>query len=126
MAETEQATFDQWAILELMGHVRMGGRVTEVVLFGTAMGRIDVPTPDGDGFTTQFFGGGSVSRLTATSEELARPVAAVNQSEPVHPWEMRQLAAAERNLPGNGYDGDDTPNDRYSAPPAKATDAGIP
>jgi hypothetical protein len=91
----EQGTFAEWAILELMGHVRMGGRVSEVVLFGTAMGRIDVPTSDG-GFTTQFFGGSSVYRLTPTTEELARAVAANNQPEPVHRWELQQLPAPDR------------------------------
>jgi hypothetical protein len=79
-------TFAQWAILELMGHVRLAGRVTEEAHFGTALGRIDIPV--GDGFTTQYFGGGSVYRLTPTTEEIARSVAARNQPEPVYRWEL--------------------------------------
>lgn len=38
--------FDSWAILELMGHVRMAGRVTEEERFGSKVGRIDVPYPE--------------------------------------------------------------------------------
>lgn len=93
MSETN-GTFDQWAILELLGHVRIAGRITEESHFGTALGRIDIP--DGDGFTTQYFGGGSVYRITPTTEEVARLVAVGNQPEPVHRWE---LPAAGRTAP---------------------------
>jgi hypothetical protein len=79
--------FDQWAILELMGHVRLAGRVSEVELFGTKMGRIDVPNASG-GFTTQLFGGASVYRLTPCAEDVARAVAASSQPQPVHRWEL--------------------------------------
>jgi hypothetical protein len=78
--------YDGWAILELMGHVRLAGRVSEEAHFGTALGRIDIP--NGDTFTTQYFGGSSIYRLTPTTEEIARSVAAVNQPEPVRPWEL--------------------------------------
>ncbi|MFA9263108.1 MAG: hypothetical protein ACEQSB_07265, partial [Undibacterium sp.] len=65
------AKFDSWAILELLGHVKIAGRITEEERFGVKMGRIDIPTP-ADGFVTQYFGGGSVYRLTPTTETVAR------------------------------------------------------
>src|SRR5580698_1089862 len=76
-----------WAILELMGHVRLGGKVSEEECFGAKMGRIEIPQADGS-FVTQFFGGSSVYRLTPVSEEAARAVALHCQPEPVHSWEM--------------------------------------
>jgi len=76
-----------WAIVELMGHVRMAGRVTEEERFGSKLGRVDVPRTDGT-FSTHYFGGGSVYRLSPTTEEIARAVAAHNQPQPVHSWEM--------------------------------------
>ena len=89
-ADTEQ--FNSWCILELMGHVRMAGRVTEEERFGAKMGRIDVPTPDAgagvSGFTTVYFGGSSVYRLTPCTEEIARSVARGSQPQPVHRWEL--------------------------------------
>lgn len=85
MSEQTAKTFDQWAILELMGHVLLAGRITEEEHFGSKVGRIDIP--NGDGFTTQFFGGGSVYRLTPTTEEIARKVAAGSQPVPVSLWE---------------------------------------
>jgi len=78
--------FEQWAILELMGHVKLAGRVTEEEHFGAKLGRIDIP--NGDSFTTQYFSGGSIYRLTPTTEEIARGVAARNQPQPVHRWEL--------------------------------------
>lgn len=114
-SDTTNGTFDQWCILELMGHVRLAGRVTEESLFGTALGRIDIP--NGDGFTTQYFGGSSVYRITPTTEEVARLVAVGNQPEPVHRWELPAPKAAgvadhedifdERLEDGDEYDQDD-------------------
>lgn len=96
-------TFDQWAIVELMGHVRVAGRVTEEERFGAKLGRVDIPT--GDGFTTQYFGGGSVYRLTPVSEEIAKGVALRNQPEPVHRWELpAPKLAAEVPPMEHGYD----------------------
>jgi hypothetical protein len=79
--------FDSWAILEQLGHRRTAGRVTEVEMFGSKMGRIDIPRADGT-FTTHFFSAASVYAMTPCSEEAARGVAAHNQPEPVHRWEL--------------------------------------
>lgn len=35
--------FDSWCVLELLGHRRLAGRVTEEERFGVKLGRIDVP-----------------------------------------------------------------------------------
>jgi hypothetical protein len=83
---TASEKFESWAIVELLGHVRIAGRVTEEERFGVKLGRIDVPR--GEGFYTQYFGGGSVYRLSPTTEEIARAVAASSMSEPVHRYEL--------------------------------------
>lgn len=91
--------FDQWAILELMGHVRTAGRVTEEEHFGAKLGRIDVPQADGK-YVTQLFGGASVYRLTLVSEEAARAVALANKPHPVQSWEMpKAIAPAVEETP---------------------------
>lgn len=94
MSEQEQQQgFEGWAILELMGHVRLAGRVTEESHFGVALGRIDIPTQSGDGYTTQYFGGASIYRLTPTTEEIARSIAVQNQPQPVRSWELPKPSA---------------------------------
>jgi hypothetical protein len=65
-----------WARLELMGHVSLYGRVSEEERFGQKIGRIDIPKGDGeDDYTTQYFGAGSLYRLTPCTEETAREFA---------------------------------------------------
>jgi hypothetical protein len=67
---------DIWAVVELMGHVTIAGRVTKPGEYG-GLWQIDIP--DGDTFRTEFFGSQSVYRVRITSEEIARAYA-----KPVH------------------------------------------
>ncbi len=92
-----------WAVVELMGHVRLGGRVSEVEMFGVKMGRIDIPQ-GGDAWLTRFFGGQAVYSLTPTDEATARLVAARSEPAPVHPYELPRAPAA---LPYQKADGPD-------------------
>lgn len=105
--------FDSWAIVELMGHVRIAGRVTEEERFGTKLGRVDIPLPvkvcgpcggkvgvcpdcaichgtgaTGGGFVTQYFSGSSIYRLTPCDEATARRVAQASEPAPVHQWQL--------------------------------------
>lgn len=87
-----------WAILELMGHVKLGGFVTEEERFGTKVGRIDIPGPN-DSMTTQYFGGSSLYRMTPCTEDVARAYAEQNQPRPVWLFQLR--------LPETAVDEDD-------------------
>jgi len=82
---------ESWAILELMGHVRLAGRVSEVERFGSKLGRIDIPNEDG--FITQFFGGSSVYRITFVTEDVARHTASGIKAQPVQPWDFPKAIA---------------------------------
>lgn len=71
VASTSEPTDDQleYAIVEIMGHRRLAGRILEVERFGTKMLRIDVPK-EGDfakGFVSQFYGGPSIFCVTPTN-----------------------------------------------------------
>lgn len=109
--------FDSWAIVELMGHVKMAGRLTEEERFGSKLGRLDVPR--GDGFGTIWFNAASVYRITACDEDVARVVAARNQPEPVHQWELPKLeSSATSRLRNDGLRGMYDQNDDDDAPDA--------
>jgi hypothetical protein len=60
---------DSWAVVELMGHVTLAGRVTKPGEYG-GLWQIDVP--DEENYQTQFFGSQSVYRIRMVSEEIAR------------------------------------------------------
>lgn len=103
---SEIKAYEGWAIVELMGHVRMAGRVSEAPMFGTALLRIDIP--DGDAYTTQFASGGSIYRLTPCSEEVARAVGDGGQAMPVQPWELRAITGPRSSSLGVESDDDDS------------------
>lgn len=93
MSEEKPVAYEGWAILELMGHRRLAGYVSEAAQYGTAMIRIDVPADAGQTLASQFYGGSSIYCLTPTTEDIARRVAASNRPAPVHAWEMPSLPA---------------------------------
>ena len=46
----KETTFEEWAILELMGHRKLAGKVTEQTIGSSTFVRIDVPGGDGYGY----------------------------------------------------------------------------
>lgn len=81
-------SFESWAILELMGHRRLAGRVSETTLAGGTFLRIDVPTINGAPAVTQFYSPSAVYAISPCTEELARAVAERERPMPVHPFEL--------------------------------------
>jgi hypothetical protein len=98
----EKSVFEGWAILELMGHRRLGGFVQEQEIAGHGFLRIDVPGENGNGDASQFYSPGSVYCLTPTTEEMARATARHNQPQPVSRWELPQPSAPSWNCPRCG------------------------
>ncbi len=80
----------QWAVVELMGHVRYGGQVSKDNALGTAMLRVDVPQKDGS-FVSQLINPASIYRITFCAEPIARAAAISGVSKPMQQWEMRHL-----------------------------------
>jgi hypothetical protein len=94
-----ETTFPGWAILELMGHRRLAGFVTEAEVAGTKLLRLDVYAPeppdtdeDERPVATQLYGGAAIYCITPTTEEIARAVAATRRPEPVQRWELPPAA----------------------------------
>jgi len=89
-----EKAFEEWAILELMGHRRLAGLVREVSIGGASFIRIDVPGegPDVQGneswTATQFYNPAAVYCMTPVSEEMARKIAKRDQPQPVNRWEL--------------------------------------
>jgi len=79
---TETAAQDTWAIVEIMGHSRYAGRVSQDAALGVALLRIDVPEVDGLPAFTKLFGAASIFAVTLCTEEAARQAAAQFHSRP--------------------------------------------
>lgn len=91
MSESEKKAeaWTGWAVLELLGHRRLGGYLSEQVIAGASMLRIDVPSACGDGVAmTMFYSPAAVYCITPVGEDEARAVARQSQPQPVQRWEM--------------------------------------
>lgn len=93
----------EFGILELLGHKRLAGRVSEEQRFGGVVGRIDIPNAEG-GYSTQFFSAASIYRLSIVTEDVARAVALSCHPEPVHSWELPKQLPVKQELIGGLYD----------------------
>jgi hypothetical protein len=82
----EDQKFEEWAIVELMGHVTLAGLVSEQSLAGTALLRIDVPTTENQPAFTKLVGGGAIYAITPTTEEIVRAAANRLSVRPVTQW----------------------------------------
>lgn len=94
-ADGQQEAFEGWAILELMGHRRLAGMLTEREIAGHRFLRLDVH--DGtDQVVTQFYSPSSVYAITPSTEQICRALGARLRPAPVSRYEI------EPPRPGTG------------------------
>ena len=89
--DPEVPAVEGWVILELMGHRRLAGRLSEARIAGSSFLRIDVPAAGDDGdavAATQFYAPSAVYCVTPCDEGTARRVAGRSQPAPVSRWEL--------------------------------------
>lgn len=110
MNSEDQEKFDQWAIVEVMGHKKYAGRVTEQQIAGAGLVRVDVPEVKvGEKVHpayTKLIGPSSIYCITPVTEELARKAASRIAYEsgdpiPVYIPQERQIPAT---VPANDED----------------------
>ena len=83
-----EPVLDTWGIVELMGHRKMAGKLSEASIAGAGFIRVDVPEVQGwDGEQnpayTKYLGPASIYAITPTDEETARAAAARLRALPV-------------------------------------------
>lgn len=84
----EEPKFESWAIVEVMGHKRFAGHVTEQAFGSASMLRIDVPEIDGVPAFSKLIGIGSIYAITPCTEQTAREA---QKSFRVRPFAMFEL-----------------------------------
>ncbi|HVX39596.1 MAG TPA: hypothetical protein VHB25_08485 [Gemmatimonadaceae bacterium] len=121
MPEHTQA-LQTWAIVEVMGHKKFAGYVTEHTIGSMALIRVGVPaTQQGEGATQEYsklIGPGSIYCITPCTEEVARAAAQRleqwNDPIPVAMPVQRQLAApgaSDAEIVEEEFDGFDEDED---------------
>lgn len=132
---TDHKQQDQWAIVELFGHARIAGRISEQTIGGQSFVRVDVPEIE---YTkrvyggedeqrkiaahTRSFGGSAIYSINWCDEHAARLAAQSIKHQPIDVFSLRDalrsmgdadrqrlLAAPVRDLVGGGDHGDDQP-----------------
>jgi PRTRC genetic system protein C len=99
-AEAELPKFEQWALIELFGHQRIAGFLTEQAIGGCSFLRVDVPAVDGVPAFTKLFGQGAIYGISFVSEEIAKAAAKSYRIRPVSTYEIPELQ--QLRLPSAG------------------------
>lgn len=83
--------FEAWGIVELMGHQRVAGRLSEQPLGGGNLLRVDIP--NGESFRTAFYGASAIYAVHITDEPAARKIAEASGTRPTYAYELSQAVA---------------------------------
>lgn len=118
----EQEKFDTWGIVDLFGHAKIAGRLSEQNVAGTNMLRVDVPETDKVPAFTRFLGSGAIYAINPTDEVTATAVASKLHIAPLQEWDINQVIQknadhfskvlhAQPALPGGEEEDEDFIND---------------
>ena len=80
--------FEQWALVEIMGHTRIAGWVTEENIADIGFLRVDVPAVGGREALTRYIGPKSIHSITPVTESVARMMAEELDTAPVSQWSV--------------------------------------
>jgi hypothetical protein len=83
--------FEQWAIIDLFGHTRIAGKISEQVIGGCSFVRVDVPEIDGHQPFTKLYGQGAIYGMLFVDEETATGAAKIMQEKPVDVWSAKKM-----------------------------------
>lgn len=106
---SETAKQDTWAVVDLFGHTRIAGRVSEHVMGGCSFVRVDVPAICDAAEFTELYGPSAIYAIRFVSEEIARGVAESLKRRPISvydlPTEMRErLKSLPAPVTADDYD----------------------
>lgn len=89
-------SFRQWVLLELMGHRRVAGFLSEQEIAGQAFLRLDIPASDDsddlkEGTGTQYYSPNAVYSITPVDKTTAYLCAQQWVELPVQSWELKAI-----------------------------------
>lgn len=79
----EKEKFETWAIVELFGHSRIAGKVSEQRIAGAGFLRVDVPETEDVQPFTRFYGAEAVYSITPTIEAIVHRAAGLIGAAPI-------------------------------------------
>ena len=125
--------FESSAIVELMGHQKIAGKVSEETIAGSAMLRVDVPKTGSRDAFTKFYSATAIYCITPTDEATMVAAVAALDKPPVSPYVVRLPESprlAERvssySYLDDDFDDDDDIDDDEDESDDLPLDAGAP
>lgn len=83
-----QEPLDTWAIVEVMGHRKYAGRVTEHQIGGSSFVRAEVPVTSSQPAFSKLFGIGSIYCITPIKQDLAMMVVENERVQPLSEYDL--------------------------------------
>lgn len=93
----ENQKLDIWAIVELFGHSKICGKITEQSIAGGNMLRVDVPETTSQPAFTKFYGNAAIYCINPVGEDVAKYMADKLSITPINSWDM-SAAVKKMNL----------------------------
>ena len=103
--KAEEVEFGEWAIVELFGHRRAAGYVTQAQ-FPAGWVRLEIPEVNGHAAVTQLYNPSALYGLHPVGEAIARQAAESFRPQPVQRWEL-PAAEVEDPEPREIFEDDD-------------------
>ena len=101
----EANDFDgKWAVVELMGHVTLAGRVYADSTLSVNMLRLDVPQIGDIAAYTKLIGPHSIYSITFVSEDVALRAAEYQSRRPIHEYQLSPASEPNRPTHELGFD----------------------
>ncbi len=108
MTETK---FEINAVVELFGHNRMAGKVTEQTIGSASFVRIDVPETNSQPKFTRLVNPTAIYAINPVTEEVMMQMAEGISSKPIDAWDIRTMQQKLLALKQNNSDRDDYSDD---------------
>ena len=93
MDADNKPTFETWASLELMGHQRIAGLVTEQTIAGVGFIRVDVPATETTPAHTRLYSPHALYSITPTGEAEAKAITNYLRARPIEPFMLAGIEA---------------------------------
>lgn len=89
--ENAQTKFETWAVVELFGHTKLAGKVSEETISAQQFVRIDIPATSKCPAFTKYHHPTAVYGLTPVDEEYATKMAEKIQAQPINDYNHNQV-----------------------------------
>ena len=94
----EQETKEMWALVELFGHNRVAGKVTEAEIGGGALIRVDVPAVKDKEPLTKYYNVKAIYGITPVDEATARRMAESIDAAPINAYSLEREVERRKAL----------------------------